>query len=251
MPKKEVKTLGIIPARGGSKGISYKNIAPLAGKPLIYYTIKSAQKSRKLDAFILSTDDNKIATTAKSLGADVPFLRPKNISGDQATDIQFLKHAVEWVNKNRDWHPEIIVLLRPTSPLRTSEDIDNVIEFMIKENCDSVRTISLPYPYNPYKMWTLADNKKLKIKPLLTTKYFKDLGTDVPRQWLPTTYWQNAVVDATRTKFIKKNKVYGPDIRGFIIDPKKNIDIDSLQDIAVAEAIIKHERKTKRSLLQS
>ena len=128
MSKKEIKVLGIVPARGGSKSIPHKNIALLAGKPLIYYTIKSAQKSRKLDAFIVSTDDEKIACVARSLGADVPFLRPKNISGDNATDIQFLKHALAWLGKNRNWYPEIVVLLRPTTPLRTSKDIDEVMD---------------------------------------------------------------------------------------------------------------------------
>ncbi|MEK7500704.1 MAG: acylneuraminate cytidylyltransferase family protein [Patescibacteria group bacterium] len=250
MSKKEIKVLGIVPARGGSKSIPHKNIALLAGKPLIYYTIKSAQKSRKLDAFIVSTDDEKIACVARSLGADVPFLRPKNISGDNATDIQFLKHALAWLGKNRNWYPEIVVLLRPTTPLRTSKDIDEVINFMIKENCDSVRTVSLPNPYNPYKMWTMADQKKGGIKPLLATKYFKTLGTDIPRQWLPAVYWQNAVVDATRAKFItRENRVYGPDIRGFMVNPEKAIDIDSHKDLAIAETIIKYDRRTKRALL--
>lgn len=250
MSKKEIKVLGIIPARGGSKGIPYKNIALLGGKPLIYYTIKAAQESKTIDASIVSTDDEKIANTARSLGADVPFLRPKNISGDNATDIQFLKHALSWLEKNRNWHPEIIVLLRPTTPLRTSKDIDEVVSFMIKEGCDSVRTISVPNPYNPYKMWTLTNQKNGKIKPLLATKYFKTLGTDVPRQWLPQAHWQNALVDATRARFImEKNRVYGPDIRGFVVSPEKTVDIDSPKDLAIAETILKYDRKTKRSSL--
>ena len=245
MSKKEINVLGIIPARGGSKGIPYKNIASLAGKPLIYYTIKSAQGSKRLDTFIVTTDNKKIASVAKSLGADVPFIRPKKISGDDATDIQFLSHAIEWLEENRGWRPEITVLLRPTSPFRTSEDIDKVIDFMIKEKCDSVRTLSLPSPYNPYKMWNVSNERNYKIKPLLTTKYFETMGTDVPRQLLPKIYWQNGMVEATKTKFIKNNRVYGPDIRGLITNPNKVIDIDSPLDLLIAETILKHARKTK------
>ncbi len=247
MPKKEIKVVGIIPARGGSKGIPYKNIALLAGKPLIYYTIKSAQESKKMDAFVVSTDDEKIASVAKSLGADVPFLRPKNISGDNATDIQFLRHALVWLEKNRNWHPEIIVILRPTAPFRTAEDIDTVLDLMIKENCDSVRTISLPSPHTPYKMWTMKNSHSNKIKPLLTTRYYNSLGTDVPRQWLPTVYWQNGMVDATKTKFIKMNKVYGPDIRGLVTNHEKTTDIDTPKDLKITEAILKHGNKTRNT----
>ena len=245
MITKEIRILGIIPARGGSKGIPYKNIAKLNGKPLIYYTIEAAKKSKLLDTFIVSTDDKKIARVAKSYGADVPFLRPKQISGDNATDIQFLKHAVRWVSKNRKWNPEIIVLLRPTAPLRTAEDIDDALKLIIKENCDSVRTISIPTPFNPYKMWKMENDSTAKIKPLLATKYYKTLGTDVPRQWLPTVYWQNGLVDVTKTKFIKANRVYGPDIRGIITDPNKITDIDTLKDLRIVEAILKISKNEK------
>src|SRR3989344_7391879 len=114
--QKDIKILGIIPARGGSKSIPHKNIALLAGKPLIYYTIREAKKSRLLDAVIVSTDDPKIAAVAHACGADVPFLRPKKISGDTSTDIEFFQHALLWVEKHRGWKPDIVVNLRPTAP---------------------------------------------------------------------------------------------------------------------------------------
>ena len=97
--KKNIKVLGIIPARGGSKGIPYKNIALLGNQPLIYYTITAAQQAKTLDSFIVSTDSPKIAAVARSFGADVPFLRPQKISGDKSTDIEFLRHAIYWLEK--------------------------------------------------------------------------------------------------------------------------------------------------------
>lgn len=237
--KSNIKVLGIIPARGGSKSIPYKNIALVAGKPLIYYTIDAAKKSALLDAFIVSTDDQKIAEVAKSYGANVPFLRPKKFARDNSPDIDFLKHAVLWLEKHRGWRPEIILNLRPTSPLRTAKDIDDVVALMVKTKCDSVRTLCTPYPHNPFKMWRFHHAKSSKIKPLLPTKHYQRLGTDVPRQLLPTAYWQNGLVDATRVKFIKQGIVYGPDIRGIVIDEERSMDIDEPNDLNIAKELIK------------
>ncbi|MBI2639306.1 MAG: acylneuraminate cytidylyltransferase family protein [Candidatus Sungbacteria bacterium] len=233
--KKEVKILGIIPARGGSKSIPWKNIALLAGKPLIYYTIREAKKSRLLGAFIVSTDDPKIARVARRFGADVPFLRPKNLAGDKSPDIEFFQHAVSWIEKHRGWKPDIVVNLRPTAPLRTAEDIDRVISLMLKTGCDSVRTVSAPNPFNPFKMWTISAQETGIMKPLIKTAHYSKLGTDVPRQLLPKVYWQNGLVDATRAKFIKKGVIYGPDIRGVITDPLRNADLDEPKDLKLAE----------------
>ena len=234
---KNIRTLGIIPARGGSKGIPYKNIALLAGRPLIYYTIKSAQGAVKLDAFLVSTDDLKIAEVAKSFGADVPFLRPKKYARADSTDIEFLKHAVEWVEKHRGWCPEFIVLLKPTSPFRTSEDIDQAIEYIEKTKCDSVRTVHIP-SHSPYKMWKFQKNTD-KLKPVLLTKYFAKYTTDVPRQWLDPAYLQDSNVDITRAKFIKKGHVWGKDLRGIVVDSNKAVDIDTPVDLELAEFLIK------------
>ena len=236
---KKIKILGIIPARGGSKRIPHKNIAKLGGKPLIYYTIREAKKSKLLDAFLVSTDSEKIAKVARSLGADVPFLRPKKYARDKSVDIEFLKHAVEWVQKHRGWRPEIVVLLRPTSPFRTDKDIDDAIRLIKKTKCDSVRTVSSPSPYIPYKMWFFDNGKTGKMRPVLKTKYFNRLSTDVPRQLLEPVWWQNGIVDVTRAKFIKRGRVYGPDIRGMIVDAKKVVDIDQPKDLKKAEQIMR------------
>lgn len=234
---KEVRILGIIPARGGSKSIPRKNIAPVAGKPLIYYTIRSAEASRLLDAAVVSTDDEEIASVARSFGADVPFLRPKEFARDDSTDIEFMRHALEWLKEHRGWEPEILVNLRPTGPLRTGEDIDRVLRLMLETGCDSVRTVSHPRS-NPFKMWRV-DLASFKLEPLLPTEHYETLGIDVPRQLLPqNVYWSNGLVDASRTKFIGQRKIWGPDIRGVITDPEKSVDIDEPADLELAGRMI-------------
>lgn len=230
---KPVSVLGVIPARGGSKSIPRKNIASVAGRPLIYYSIRSAGQSRLLDAFIVSTDDEEIAAVARSYGADVPFLRPKEFARDESTDIEFMRHALEWLQANRGWEPEILVNLRPTGPLRSGEDIDQVIQLMLNTGCDSVRTVSRPRS-NPFKMWRV-DLSSARLEPLLPTEHYETLGIDVPRQLLPQNiYSSNGLVDASRTKFIGQGKIWGPDIRGIITDPRKSIDIDEPEDLELA-----------------
>lgn len=227
--QKQCKIFGIIPARGGSKSIPKKNIALLMGKPLLYYTIREATKSKLLDAFIVSTDDEEIAEIAKTLGADVPFLRPKELGQDLTLDLPVFQHALSWLKENRGWEPEILVNLRPTSPLRIVGDIDKVINFILKTGCDSVRTISKGK--NPFKMWYFDDNE-YRISPLMSTEHYEKLGTDVPRQLLPQNiYHQNNMVDATRTKFIKEGRIYGPDIRGVVIEAQRDADIDGPDDL--------------------
>lgn len=237
-PNNAVRVLGIIPARGGSKSIPRKNLAPILGKPLMFYSIRSAQQAKLLDAFLVSTDDAEIAAVARSYGADAPFLRPAEFARDDSPDLEFMCHALDWLEVVRGWTPEIIVNLRPTGPLRTGEDIDRVIRLMLDTGCDSARTISIP-AHNPFKMWRV-DAASARMDPLMPTEHFAVLGTDVPRQLLPqNVYWQNGLVDATRSKFIREGSIYGPDIRGVVTDPRKSIDIDEPEDLEDAARRLK------------
>ena len=122
--------LAIIPARGGSKGIPHKNIQNLAGKPLIAYTIIAAKKSKLIDKIVVSTDDKKIAKISEACGIEVPFLRPKNISKDNSSTIEVVKHTLEFLRTNQDYIPDMIIVLQPTSPLRTTRLIDNAIKIL-------------------------------------------------------------------------------------------------------------------------
>ena len=215
-----------------------KNIIPLGGKPLIAYTIEVAGRSKLIDAAIVSTDDPEIAEVAREYGGDVPFLRPSELAMDNSPDIDYLKHALEWVETHRGWKPEILVILQPTMPFRTIEDVDNTLQFMLDQKCDSVRTLALPTHVTPYKMWFVEDHATGKMSPVLKTEYFDELLTDVPRQKLKPAYWQPGIVIATRPEFVRKGKVFGPDLRGYVVDIKNCHDIDEPEDLEYAEYLM-------------
>ena len=137
-----MNVLAIIPARGGSKRIPYKNIQNLAGKPLIAHTIIAAKKSKVIDKIVVSTDDKKIAKISEAYGIEVPFLRPKNISKDNSPTIEAVKHTLEFLRTNQDYIPDMIIILQPTSPLRTTRSIDNAIKILRKSKSSCVITVS-------------------------------------------------------------------------------------------------------------
>jgi CMP-N-acetylneuraminic acid synthetase len=236
--KRDVRVLGIIPARGGSKRIPRKNIAHVAGKPLLSYAIHAAQKSKMLDAFIVSTDDVEIAAIAKSLDADVPFLRPKKYAQDNSPDIDYAKHALIWVEKHRGWKPEIIVLLPPDVPVRTGKDIDNIVRFLLDNDFDSVRTIAGPIKDPPLKtMWTMENKKHNSITPLFPELLGK------PSQQIPEYYYSFGLVYATRTACVKKGTLWGPRIGGYVIDPKRFIEIDHKDQLRQATTLLQKKKK--------
>ena len=138
-----MKILGLIPARGGSKGIPQKNIYPLLGKPMIGYVIEKALKSKYINRLVVSTDDKKITKIAKKFGAEVPFLRPESLARDTSPTLPVVKHTIDWLKKNEDYIPEIIVILQANSPLVRIKDIDLAIEKQLKTKADVVYTIKL------------------------------------------------------------------------------------------------------------
>ncbi|MBU0766650.1 acylneuraminate cytidylyltransferase family protein [Patescibacteria group bacterium] len=231
-----IKVLGIIPARGGSKRIPRKNIVPVAGKPLISYTIQAAEESKKLDAFIVSTDDREIASLAQSLGADTPFLRPKKYARDDSQDIEYVTHALGWLEKYRGWQPEVIVLLPPDAPLKTGKDIDRAVEFLVEQDFDSVRTLVGPILHPPYKaMWVMKDAKKKLITPLFPQ------FVGMPCQQLPEYYLSVGMVYVTRSKFIKQGTLWGTRIGGYIMDAQKCIEIDEEDQLRQTEVILQNQ----------
>ena len=136
-----MKILGIIPARGGSKGIPQKNLRKILGKPMIQYSFDVAKKS-KINKIIVTTDDKKIAKFAESQGIDVPFVRPKKLSNDSTKTFDVIKHSLDYLIKKQDYTPEIVIILQPTSPLRTSNIIDNSINLLKQCNATSVISVS-------------------------------------------------------------------------------------------------------------
>jgi CMP-N,N'-diacetyllegionaminic acid synthase len=233
----DVKVLAIIPARGGSKGIKDKNIKRLSGAPLLSYSIEAAVRSQIITKIICSTDSKDIANVAKKFGAEVPFFRPKEISQDTSTDIEYCLHAIEWLQENESYTPDLIIQLRPTSPLRTIKMIEDAIMIMINNSSyDSLRAISEP-DHTPYKMWKLLE--KNKMEQLL---YLKDIiePYNMNRQLLPKTYAQTGSIDITRTRTItEQNSMTGRNIYPYIIDEKYFIDIDTIESLELAELRMK------------
>lgn len=233
---KDFKILGLIPARGGSRGIPRKNIIPVAGKPLIAYTIEEAIKSRYIDRVIVSTDDEEIAEISKKYDAEVPFMRPKELAGDDTPDLPVFIHTLKWLKDNQDYIPNLIVHLRPTSPLRKVEHIDEAIKILkSNKNADSIRGVCIPYQ-TPFKMWMI---KGRYMKPLLKFKKIKELY-NTPRQLLPPVYWQNGHIEVTRYETImKKHSMTGDKILPYVMDSEYSIDIDSELNIKLTEIILK------------
>ena len=233
---KFVRTLAIIPARGGSKGLPGKNIRPLAGLPLIAHAIRAARDADELDACIVSTDSEKIARIAKKYGGDVPFLRPARIAKDTSRDIEYIAHALFELKKLRGWEPEIIVMLQPTTPGRTGHDIDHAIRLLRKTKADSVRTMIDPGHFNPFKMWIRRSHG---VKPLLSITSYKKLGYDVPRQQLPEYLLPFGLVYAFRARNIGRGSVWGGKMVPLVVSADRHIDIDTLADFRNAESKIK------------
>ena len=229
--------LTIIPARGGSKTVPRKNIQPLAGYPLVAYSIAAGFQAQQVSRVIVSTDDEEIAEISRAYGAEVPFLRPVSLAQDETVDRPVFKHALEWLAENESYHPEIVVQLRPTSPLRPPDCIDRAIEILLDNpGGDSVRGV-IPSSQNPYKMWRISPEGNLQ--PLLDNDYEEPYN--MPRQQLPQTYWQTGHIDVIRTaSILGKGSMSGDVILPLIMDPRYAIDIDTAKDHEHAQWILGH-----------
>src|ERR1051325_3787925 len=160
------EVLALITARGGSKGIPRKNIRSFAGYPLIAWSIAAAKQSSCVTRLIASTDDPEIAAVAREYGAETPFLRPAELAQDNTTDLPVFEHALQWLEENESYQPEIVMQLRPTSPIRPKTCVDKSAEILMKhEDADCVRGV-VPAGQNPHKMWRFAGEDQ-PIKPLL------------------------------------------------------------------------------------
>mgnify|MGYP001441585561 CR=1 FL=1 len=233
-----MKIISVIPARGGSKSIKNKNLIKLNNKPLIYYAIKQSQKSKFIKRSIVSTNDKKIAKIAKKYGAEVPFLRPNSISKNNSKDFGFFLHLINWLKKNENYSPDLIVQLRPTQPYRDVKFIDKAIQIMMRDKkADSLRSISVP-ERTPYKMWKIKGNYLDYIFP--NTKFQKKEYFNLDRRKLQDIYWHDGVIDIVKTKTIKKyNNLTGKKIAYIKNNKEFLVDIDSKKDLKLAKIFIK------------
>jgi N-acylneuraminate cytidylyltransferase len=237
---KKPEVLAVVPARGNSKSIPRKNIRPLGGVPLIAYSIAAGLQSQAVTRTIVSTDDEEIAAVARKYGAETPFMRPEEFSRDETLDFPVFKHALEWLVEHEDYHPDVLIQLRPTSPFRPPDLLDQAVQLLLDHpQADSVRGV-VPSGQNPYKMWSV--NPDGSMSPILTVAGVKE-AFNAPRQQLPDTYWQTGHVDAIRPRAIlEKNSMSGDVILPLFIDPAYTVDIDTLLDWQRAETSIMEDR---------
>ena len=229
--------LALIPARGGSKGIPRKNIRNFAGYPLIAWSIAAAKQASYVTRIILSTDDDEIATVAREYGAETPFLRPSELAQDQTTDLPVFEHALKWLEDKEGYTPDIVIQLRPTSPIRPKDCMDRAVMILREhQDADCVRGV-VPAGQNPHKMWRFAGEAQ-PLKPLLQVEGIPE-PYNAPRQILPPVYWQTGHIDAIRVSTIKqKGSLTGDVVYPLVIDPRYTIDIDNLSDWAKYEALV-------------
>jgi CMP-N-acetylneuraminic acid synthetase len=227
--------VALIPARGGSKGIPHKNIAPLAGRPLLVYTAEAARGSRCLTRILLSTDDEEIAQVGRACGIEVPFKRPPELARDYTTSLAVVQHAIRWLEEHEHWKPEVLVLLQPTSPLRQSHHIDEALAAMIEAGADTVvSVVEVPHRYSPYSVMEQRDGNLENFwrDPLPFDRY--------RRQNMPIFYARNgpAILAARVPVLFEHQSFYGPRVVPYVMAANESVDIDTLDDLRLAEWLL-------------
>ena len=228
--------LALIPARGGSKGIPEKNTRDLAGKPLIAWTIETALNSNVCSKIVVTTENQKIIAIAQDWGAEVPFIRPEHLSGDEATSISVVQHAIEYFLTIGFDKSDYILLLQPTSPLRATEDIKNAVDIAQSKQADAVVSVT-DAPSHPYL------TKKIKPTGMLQS-FFDEKFDNIRRQDLPPAYALNGAIYLNRISSLIEEKTFLPENKtyAYIMPPERSIDIDTPWDLRLAELIITDQK---------
>lgn len=224
--------VALIPARGGSKGIPRKNLAPCGGKPLIAHTITAALGSSSLSRVIVSTDDDEIALVSRSLNAEVPFMRPRELSQDTTPMTAVLCHLLEWLAAHGP-EPDAVVLLQPTSPLRCSHHIDEAVEIFFRTRANSVvSVVEVPHQFNPVSVMTLENGQ--------LTSYLDAGRLITRRQDKPRVYARNGpAVLVCRPSAIRKQDFYGEYCVPYLMSRKDSLDVDEPFDLELVDALLR------------
>jgi len=226
---------GLIPARGGSKGIPGKNVRPLAGKPLVQYTCEAARGSRLLSRTIVSTDCAEIAGAASNSRIEVPFLRPAELATDTTPTVDVIHHAIEWMELNEGKGPDIVVLLQPTAPLRQSHHIDEALHLLANGDYDSVVSVApIPQHYNPHWQFVVEDGQ-------LQVFTGEPLGGIVTRrQELGATYTRNGAIYGFHRKVLEETgSIYGNRCAAYLMPAELSINLDTMDDWHALEAYMR------------
>ena len=228
-----MKVLAVITARGGSKGIPRKNLRPLAGKPLIAWTIECALAVEdRLHRTLVSTDDRSIADVARRFGADVPFLRPPELAMDESSSLDVVKHAVSFAEDEEGAPVDWILLLQPTSPLRAPEDIHAALDIASEQRCDSVIAVEQVVETHPMLLKTIVDGKLMP---------YGDAPLDGVRRQdcRPDVFINNGAIYLTRRDVVMEEASFlGSNARPYRMPPERAVDIDTEVDFRIAEALI-------------
>jgi N-acylneuraminate cytidylyltransferase len=227
-----MEILGIVPARGGSKGIPGKNIRCLKDQPLIGYSFEAAANSKYLSRTVLTTDSEAIAKVGHDYGVEVPFMRPAQFSDDNASANDYITHCLEYLLTTEGYEPDLVVLLQPTCPFRNSEDIDACIELLFDSDADSVVSVTeLPTKYHPNWQFTVSDEGLLRP--------FGESGWEsiaTARQQLKPTYTRNGAVYAFPYELYQSTKrIYGNKVKAYIMPAERSVNIDDMEDWQAAE----------------
>lgn len=269
-PKCEpVNVVAVIPARAGKQSIPWKNLQKLGGKTLLEWAIEVAFTADKIDAVIVSTEDERTRAEAEAAGALVAP-RPAEYSQPTSGDAGFYHHAVTWLESEHGWTPELLVNLRPTSPLRFAEDINAMVAYMLTHpEADGVKSV-IPAPLHPYKMWqfpvkspdgdhgarAMRIGEAGQLMPVFDNSYRQERGPDQPRQKIQElfpVYFQDGQIDITRRKFILRpeclqyDNVWGTNLHGYLLDPRTSTDLDTPADFRHAENVYAQMREEKQA----
>jgi CMP-N,N'-diacetyllegionaminic acid synthase len=233
-----MNVLCLIIARGGSQRVPNKNIKLLGGRPLLAYSIESARHSRYVNRIVVSTDSDAIADVATKEGAEVPFRRPAEISQGHSTELQAVEHALVTLKERDAYEPDLIVLLRPTSPFRTSRSIDRAVELLMNDpTAHCVRTLRLCSEH-PHKMWVM-DQDGRRIRSLIPLEEKLPEAHTLSYQLLPVVYIQNASMDVLRPSNIwQLRSTTGSEIIPLIQDEFESVDINTEIDFLLAETLM-------------
>lgn len=229
-----MNVLGLVLARGGSKGIPRKNIAPVAGKPMMAWTIEAALASGVFSRLIVSTDCPDIAAVAREFGAEVPFMRPAELAQDHTPGLDVTLHLLDWLRENGG-EPDYVYILQPTSPLRTAEDIRGAVEFAIARNADAVIGVTEASPH-PWLARTMAADGTLDylihVEPKPTSRH------EYPAAWLI-----NGAAYVTRTESLRRTRTFQPPgTLGYVMPIERSLDIDTPWELHLANLIMSHGR---------
>lgn len=230
------KVLALITARGGSKGLPRKNVLLAGGKPLVAWTVDAAVSSGRVDRVVLTSDDHEIMAAAMAAGCDVPFCRPAHLASDVATSIDVVLHALDQLPGY-----EYVVLLQPTSPLRTAADIDAAFELMLERGASSCVSVC-EADQSPYWMYSVAAGNKLQ-------RLLPNVDGVTRRQDLPPIYVLNGAIYIAQIDWLRANKSFvGMDTVAYLMPKERSLDIDTAQDFEIFRSRVEGSRNSMGGL---